>query len=154
LSALVTGWLDLETDRTRWARQVLSSFDSLPRELRSTIESRAQQGDTSIPDWRDETESEMRQRKFLSGDPRTNIIQQQVRIERGPLVGLKALRRERRVDTLLDSRIPTLLAEAKSLLDSNTVSTNELAAAHKSLADAPQEIEASVKQLTLFVTQR
>jgi len=154
LARQLAAWPALDNEEMQWARATLSSFDELPSKLRIALESRAEQGDSSIPGWRDETEAEMRQRKFFAHDPRQKIVQRQIPIERGPLIGLAGIRPNWRVDRWLDIKVPALLAEAEALLAKPGATTEELDGLSRRLNAAPGDVQSSARQLGLFVSQR
>ena len=152
LEIQISDWRPVESDETTWARATLKSFNLLPRELRQALESRAMQGDTSIPIWRDETDEELRRRAFYQKDDK-KVARRRVQDERGPLLGLPGIRPDWRVDRILDERIPALLAEARALLErADGASTDELDAISRRLSAIPNEIVSSCRQLRLFVS--
>ncbi|MBN8885167.1 MAG: hypothetical protein J0I77_05565 [Rudaea sp.] len=67
---------------------------------------------------------------------------------------LSGIRPDRRVDILLDRRIPALLNEARRALENVSLSAGELAALRRRLEALPQEVDSLICQLRLFVSQR
>jgi hypothetical protein len=100
----------------------------------------------SVSDWREPTEQERQQAKFHERKylPR-------IKIERGPLVGLRGINPKTRMDFLVDSQRKMLTREASSLIEMPDAKGEELSAMLRRLRPFLSCVEASIQQLQAFL---
>jgi hypothetical protein len=146
IRAQIAHWPVFETPAVQDARLALSHFDRLPEKLRSSLESRAQNGDVAVADFRAPTDDDKRLAK-LHGQRLPSSIQ----FERGPLQGLRGINRKSRIDFLIDQHGPALISEAQALIDSPDTRSDDLNTMLRRLTVFPDGVNMSIKHLNAFL---
>lgn len=147
LRAELDHWPVFDAPTVQGARLALTHFDRLPEKLRSSLESRAQSGDVTIHGWRAPTDEDKRQAKFHDQKLPTTI-----RFERGPLQGLRGVNRKTRVDYLIDQHGPSLIREAQAMVDTSEIRSEDLNTLLRRLAGFSESVDASIRQMHIFLT--